>query len=175
MSARPWLVAALLLAFAASSAAQSSEASDRALDDHVRALTNGMRCPCNCTMALDVCECNDHPGEPWKSAFVIKNEIRKWIGEGQSDDQIRELLVEKAGESILQAPRAQGFNLVLYLGIPAFVLAGLGVVVVTARRLTARPALAAATAPTSDAPARDPLVERYRARIEEELRSQWHS
>ncbi|MBI1853726.1 MAG: cytochrome c-type biogenesis protein CcmH [Planctomycetes bacterium] len=166
-------VVTFLLVVAVAAHGQTKPLTDEEIDKRIFTITSDMRCPCACTMTLERCECNDHPNEPWKSAFFIKNEMRKWMRQGKSDEEVRDLLVKNAGEILLQAPTFQGFNLFLYLGIPAMSLAGLALVFVVARRLTARPALVV-TGGTAAAPeTRDALVERYRTRIEEELRSLW--
>ncbi len=164
------LTGLLLALLPATALGQMTKSTEDEIVARIDRITKGMRCPCDCTMALDVCACDDHPGEPWKSAKFIKEKMRDWISAGKSDEEIKSLLVQNAGEMLLQSPPFQGFNLVLYFGIPVLAFGGLGLVFVMARRLSRPSASAPGTAaPASDEP-KDPLVERHRARIEDEIR-----
>jgi len=58
----------------------------------------------------------------------LRREIRRLIGEGYSDDEVYDFLVQRYGEFVLYRPRMSGVTLLLWLAPAAFLLIG-GVVV----------------------------------------------
>jgi len=56
------------------------------------------------------------------AARQVRAELRQWLGEGLSDQQILERFTERYGARILAVPPAQGFNRWLYW-LPALLTA----------------------------------------------------
>ncbi|HUQ40321.1 MAG TPA: cytochrome c-type biogenesis protein CcmH [Acidimicrobiales bacterium] len=75
-----------------------------------------------------------------KAAVAVRDEIRRRVARGQSDDAIRAYLVSRYGDDILLAPPSSGVGLAVWaLPAVAFVLGALGLAAafVRWRRLTA--------------------------------------
>jgi cytochrome c-type biogenesis protein CcmH len=140
--------------------------------DPARAITDGIICPCSCGEILTGCTCD--------TGKAMKAYVDREVGDGKSKDQVEAALVSQYGEVILGAPKAQGFNLVVW--IAPFVMTVLGflfashVLVKWSRR---RDALAvgggASTPGTPGAPesrmdATAARLAALRARAEEELK-----
>ncbi len=62
-------------------------------------------------------------------ASDLRREIRRLLGEGKSDAEVYDFLVQRYGEFVLYRPPMSGFTLLLWLAPGAFLLVG-GVVVV---------------------------------------------
>lgn len=54
----------------------------------------------------------------------LRREIRRLMGEGMSDAEIYDFLVERYGEFVLYRPRMSGVSLVLWIAPGIFLLAG---------------------------------------------------
>lgn len=139
--------------------------------DPARAITDGIICPCSCGEILTGCTCD--------TGKAMKAYVDREVGGGKSKDQVEAALVSQYGEVILGAPKAQGFNLVVW--IAPFVMTVLGflfashVLVKWSRRREALAVDGGASAPGSpDSGSRmDPAAARLaalRARAEEELK-----
>lgn len=68
------------------------------------------------------------------NAAVVREEIRSWVREGRTEDWITAELVSRYGESILSAPRFDGFNIVVWIFPIIALLVGLGVILAYLRR-----------------------------------------
>ena len=67
----------------------------------------------------------------------LRREIRRLMGEGMSDSEIYDFLVERYGEFVLYRPRMSGISLLLWIAPGAFLLAGGFVIVrVLRKRMT---------------------------------------
>jgi cytochrome c-type biogenesis protein CcmH len=100
--------------------------------DRARALAAEFRCPdCESLSAAD---------SQTQSARAIRRDLRDRIAEGQSDAEIRQVYVDRYGESILLKPEQGGLGLVVW-GLPVLfvVLAGAGLVVAFRRWRRAAP------------------------------------
>ena len=84
--------------------------------DAVRAITNGIICPCSCGEILTGCTC--------ETAKAMRADIEREVAAGKSKDVIEASLVSQYGEVILGAPKAKGFNLVVW--VAPFVMTGIG-------------------------------------------------
>ena len=73
---------------------------------------------------------------PTKGAAELRDQIRTWLMEGQSEDWILDELELQYGPSILGAPRMRGMGLVAWLVPPLFFVVGAIGVVVFLRRQT---------------------------------------
>lgn len=130
---------ALVLLFATGAEAQVGSAipsiparSDSALEATTTMLASELRCP--------VCQGNSIQDSPSELAQEMRSVIRDQLRAGRTPDEVRAYFVDKYGEWILLAPKAEGFNLVVYL-VPILAIVVGGVVVVrTVRRSTTGPA-----------------------------------
>lgn len=75
--------------------------------DPARQITSQLICPCSCGEILSGCTCDTGKA---MQAFV-SDELKK----GKSKDQIVASLVAEYGEVIRGAPKAEGFNLVVWV------------------------------------------------------------
>ena len=60
-------------------------------------------------------------------ALDLRNQIRTQIGQGKSDEQIRDYMVERYGDFVLYKPPFKASTLVLWLGPLMLLVAGAGV------------------------------------------------
>ena len=106
-------------------------------------------------------DCPSHEAETLRMWLVVQEAA------GRPRAEVEAEVVERFGDAILAAPRAEGFGLAAYaLPIAVFLLGG-ALVAVVLRRVTARPATPAAPAAAAVSPARpDPDLERI---VDEEL------
>ncbi|HEX5031057.1 MAG TPA: cytochrome c-type biogenesis protein CcmH [Candidatus Eisenbacteria bacterium] len=157
------LVASLLAAIVVPAHATESAAGRK---DPARAITSQLICPCSCGEILSGCTC-----ETGKSMQgFVTDELKK----GKTKDEITASLVSKYGEVIRGAPKAQGFNLLVWV-LP-FVATGVGFVfaALVLKRWVGRrqPAGAGGLPPAGQPPrttAEQDLAD-LRARAEAELR-----
>jgi cytochrome c-type biogenesis protein CcmH len=116
----PWIalgvVAVVVVAWVAWPSGSKSDA------QRARALAAELRCPdCESLSAAD---------SQTQSARAIRRDLRERIAGGQSDAEIRQVYVDRYGESILLKPEQSGLGLLVW-GLPVLfvVLAGAGLVV----------------------------------------------
>jgi cytochrome c-type biogenesis protein CcmH len=93
---------------------------DSALEARTTALASELRCP--------VCQGNSIQDSPSELAQQMRDLIRDQLRAGKTPDDVRAYFVAKYGEWILLSPKAEGFNMVVYL-IPLLVILGGGAVV----------------------------------------------
>ena len=157
------LVGSAMLSFALSATAPAKTQKDPARD-----ITDGIICPCSCGEILTGCTC--------ETGKAMRAYVDAEVKGGKTKDQIEAALVGQYGEVILGAPKAKGFNLLVWVAPVVATVAGLMIasfVLVRWRRqnLVAGPAASLEGGP--GAPLRtDPeaRVATLRARAEEELR-----
>jgi cytochrome c-type biogenesis protein CcmH len=120
MRAPTWL-AAVWLAFAAGSwvAVAQEEFDDPALNERYRALIREIRCP----------KCLNEPIAESKApvAAELRREVRRLIGEGASDDEVKTFLSSRYGEFVLYSPRLTPTTFAVYAA--PFLLLALGALV----------------------------------------------
>ena len=130
--------------------------------DPARAITSQLICPCSCGEILSGCIC--------ETGVSMNAYVAKEIKAGKAKETIEAALVAKYGEVILGAPKAKGFNLLVWV-LPFLMTAiGLSTAWVILRRWVRRKSEmvpAAAAAPGSSAEAD---LAALRARAEAELR-----
>jgi cytochrome c-type biogenesis protein CcmH len=138
--------------------------------DPARAITSQLICPCSCGEILSGCIC-----ETGKS---MQGFVSDQLQAGKNKDQITASLVSKYGEVILGAPKAEGFNLVVWIAPFLATLLGFLVAAFVLRRwVRRRSTLALATAgpgsphPSVRSATGQEDMAAHRARAEEELRS----
>jgi len=156
---RPLVLLVLMALVAAASTALATE-SAAGRKDPARAITSQLICPCSCGEILSGCTC-----ETGKSMQgFVTDELKK----GKGKEEITTALVAKYGEVIRGAPKAEGFNLLVWV-LP-FVATAIGFVIaaLVLKRWVGRrnPALAGA----GDAPMTTADQDDLRARAEAELR-----
>ncbi|MDX1673406.1 MAG: cytochrome c-type biogenesis protein CcmH [Longimicrobiales bacterium] len=104
---------------------------DSAMEARATRLAAELRCP--------VCQGLSIQDSPSPLAQQMKDLIRSQVVEGRTDEEIHQYFISKYGEWVLLEPKAEGFNLVVYL-LPALaLLAGAGLIVVAVRRWTVPP------------------------------------
>jgi cytochrome c-type biogenesis protein CcmH len=101
----PSALAALLL-LGALAAAAAPPAQPDAAEARVRALEAKLMAPCCYTQTIDLHESD--------IARQMRSEVRAWVAQGLSDQQILDRYVARYGPRILAVPPAQGFNRLLY-------------------------------------------------------------
>jgi cytochrome c-type biogenesis protein CcmH len=129
MNVRAWLLAACLALSVSAMAIDTEEAfDDPVLNDRYRALIREIRCP----KCLN--ESIAESGAP--VAADLRREVRRLIGEGATDDEIKTFLSSRYGEFVLYRPRVSETTWALWAGPFLFLAIG-GVVfwrIVVARR-----------------------------------------
>lgn len=138
--------------------------------DPAQAITSQLICPCSCGEVLSGCTCDTGKS---MQAFVEGS-----LKDGKSKDQIVGALVAQYGEVIRGAPKAQGFNLVVWVAPFAATLAGFAIAFLVLRRwVRRRPAEVAPDGPSLGSHGISPRgstpdedLEALRARAEAELR-----
>jgi cytochrome c-type biogenesis protein CcmH len=145
----PWalLAAVVAVALVVGTAGGDGEPSSR--EERVMALAADFRCPtCRGQSVAD----SDAP-----AAAAIRQEIARQVGEGRSDDEIRDYVLERYPRSQQVPPRSGLAGLVWVLPVAAAVAAGAGLVLAF-RRWRVAPGAAAPS------PEDRVLVERARRR-----------
>ncbi len=111
----PWLILAALLAGALVTAAVGDRGA-RTTAERTRDLAESIKCP--------TCQGQSVAGSDATAAKSIRTEIARRIGEGQSDEQIRDYISGLYGEdSLLTPPRTGVAGLIWFLPVAFFVLA----------------------------------------------------
>jgi cytochrome c-type biogenesis protein CcmH len=136
--------------------------------DPAHAITSQLICPCSCGEVLSGCTCDTGKS---MQAFV-ENSLKG----GKSKDQIIGALVAQYGEVIRGAPKAKGFNLLVWVAPFAATLAGFVIASIVLRRMVRRRAPALAAAGGASMPGNtgsgsaETEMDALRARAEAELR-----
>jgi cytochrome c-type biogenesis protein CcmH/NrfF len=94
-------------------------------------IASDLRCP--------VCQGLSIQASPSPLAQQMKDLIRSQLVEGRSEEEVKAYFVSKYGEWVLMEPKAEGFNLLVYLLPAAGLLAGIGLIAVAVRRWTVPP------------------------------------
>jgi cytochrome c-type biogenesis protein CcmH len=115
----------LLLGMATLAAAQSPR-DDAELEAMVRNLAAQLRCP--------VCQGVSIQDSPTELAFEMKAVIRQQLVDGKSPEEVKAYFTERYGEWVLLQPKAEGFNLIVYVLPFAVLLVGVGFVYKTIQR-----------------------------------------
>ena len=110
---------AVLVAVALAVVAATSVTAD-ALDDQVREIARGLRCP--------VCENVSTADSQAELAVQMRLVIRDKLEQGQTRAQITTYFLERYGESVLFEPPKRGFSLLAWGVTPAGLLVGAAVV-----------------------------------------------
>jgi cytochrome c-type biogenesis protein CcmH/NrfF len=149
-------------------AAPGARAADTAAGDQkdpARAITSQLICPCSCGEVLSGCTC--------ETGIALKGYVDRELTAGKDKDTIEASLIAKYGEVILGAPKAKGFNLVVWVAPFVATLLGFGIASMVLFRWVRqkREGLAAVTpASTPSSPDHAASMEAYRARVEADIR-----
>jgi cytochrome c-type biogenesis protein CcmH/NrfF len=149
-------------------AAFANESAAGSKADPVRAITSQLICPCSCGEVLSGCTCD--------TGISLKGYVADEIKAGKGKEAIEAALVAKYGEVILGAPKAKGFNLIVWVAPFIATAFGFGIASLVLARWVQRKRAAAATAGGPGAPAAggtpsiDASMEALRARAEAEIR-----
>ncbi len=98
--------------------------------DPAHAITSQLICPCSCGEVLSGCTC-----ETGKS---MQATVENGIKQGKSKNQIVGALVSQYGEVIRGAPKAEGFNLIVWVAPFAATLLGFAIAFLVLRRWVRR-------------------------------------
>ncbi len=118
------LVAALLLTSPVSAQETNPEVPS---DDDVNAIASEMYCPVCENTPLDVC--GTQACEQWREL------IREKLGDGWSEQQIKDYFVLQYGDRVLSTPPARGFNWLVYIIPPFLFLWGAVILFIAFRRM----------------------------------------
>ena len=124
-------------------------------DDQVNAVAKKLNCPVCENVPLDVCET--------QACVQWRDLIRQKLAAGETPEQVIAYFRATYGDRVLQSPPNSGFTALVWILPFVGLAAGVVILVVVLRRMTARPA-AAATA--TEMPS---LTDEYRKRLEREL------
>lgn len=113
-----------------------------ALEDETSRVSHGLRCP--------VCQGSSVGDSPSQSARNMKAEVRDLLAAGFTADQVVAYFEFSYGEFVRLEPKAEGFNLFVWLAPLLLLLGGGAVTAVAIRRFSAN---APATAATNEAAA----------------------
>ena len=126
-----WLRAILLcLALAITPAAWAVNPdemlADPVLEQRARDISGELRCLVCQNQSID-----DSDADLARDLRIL---VRERLTAGDSDEQVRQYLVDRYGEFVLLRPRFEVRTLILWLAAPALLLAGLVTLIVTVRR-----------------------------------------
>ena len=114
-----------------------------------REVASNLRCP--------ICQGLSVADSPTASAQAMLDQVRDLLEQGYSSDQIFAYFEGAYGEFVLLTPRADGFNLVVWLGPIVVLIAGITMLAVRFRR--SKPT---ATSAPPEVEELDPYLERVR-------------
>ncbi|HEX8823043.1 MAG TPA: cytochrome c-type biogenesis protein [Archangium sp.] len=135
-----------------------SEPLTPALEARVQKLGKELRCA--------VCQGLSVADSPSSMARAQLDKVRELVSEGKTDQEVRDYFIARYGEWVLLQPKAEGFNLLVWLGPVALLLGG-GYVI--SRQVRRQPAPAPPAPPAPGTPASDEPVDPYLAAVRREL------
>jgi cytochrome c-type biogenesis protein CcmH len=113
-------------------------------DPVVIATERRIRCTCGCGLDVYTCRTTDFS---CTYSPALHREAMELFAAGKSPDQVVSAFVAKYGETVLMAPKAQGFNLLAYFVPGTAVVVAAGLLVWVLRRRRKVPAIEPAPAP----------------------------
>ena len=133
-----------------------------ALESRVQKLGKELRCA--------VCQGLSVADSPSSMARAQLDKVRELVAEGKTDQEVRDYFIARYGEWVLLQPKAEGFNLLVWLGPVALLLGGGYVIARQVKRQPTQATPAAASTPAAPAtPASDESVDLYLAAVRREL------
>ncbi|MDO8491202.1 MAG: cytochrome c-type biogenesis protein CcmH [Dehalococcoidia bacterium] len=155
------LVSVALIVLAVSIFVSPALAADTAT---VNSIAAKVMCQCGC--GKTVLNCDD---QGCTTREEMLSTIRQGLDNGRSENQIIQTFVARYGEKVLVEPPKQGFNLVVWVTPFAALVFGAGLVFVMARQWVNR-SKTLPTAPAGGSAEADPKEDKYRRRLEKELK-----
>jgi cytochrome c-type biogenesis protein CcmH len=131
-----------------------------ALEARVQKLGKELRCA--------VCQGLSVSDSPSSMARAQLDKVRELVSQGKSDQEVRDYFVARYGEWVLLQPKAEGFNLFVWLGPLALLLGG-GFVIYRQVRREPEPSTPAASAPEAPNATPNDSVDPYLAAVRREL------
>jgi cytochrome c-type biogenesis protein CcmH len=89
---------------------------DSVLDARVKTVASRLRCP--------VCQGESIQDSPAELSAQMRTLVREQLAAGRSEAEVFDYFVQKYGQWILLEPKAEGFNLVVYLLPLGFIVLG---------------------------------------------------
>ena len=120
------LLLALCLATPAVALSPDEILSDPVLEQRARDISAGLRCLVCQNQSID-----DSDADLAKDLRVL---VRERLVAGDSDEAVRQFLVDRYGEYVLLNPRVNGHTLILWIAAPVLLIVGLGTLFVIGRR-----------------------------------------
>jgi cytochrome c-type biogenesis protein CcmH len=130
------------------------------LEARVQAVAKELRCA--------VCQGLSVADSPSSMARAQLDKVRELVSQGKTDQEIREYFVARYGEWVLLQPKAEGVNLLVWLGPVALLLGGAYVIARQVRRQP-EPAASSSSTPAAPSPSKDDAVDPYLAAVRREL------
>ncbi len=124
-----WLAAAMLglsLCGVAKAAIDTYQFADEAERERYRELTKELRCP--------KCQNQDIADSNAPIAADLRREIFRMLGEGKSNQQIVDFMVDRYGDFVRYKPALTAKTWLLWFGPAALLLGGIGVMAVIVRK-----------------------------------------
>jgi cytochrome c-type biogenesis protein CcmH len=132
------------------------------LSRRTQEVTDKLRCP--------VCQGLSVADSPTATAVAMKHQAEQMLATGFSEAQVLGYFEQSYGEFVRLAPKAEGFNLVVWIAPILVLVAGMAIV---ARRLGHRGALSVRTGETASTERTEevsPELQQYLDRIRQEVR-----
>jgi cytochrome c-type biogenesis protein CcmH len=120
------LLLALLLVTPALAVSPDEVLNDPVLEQRARDISAGLRCLVCQNQSID-----DSDADLAKDLRVL---VRERLVAGDSDEAVRQFLVDRYGEYVLLNPRINNHTLLLWIAAPALLLVGLGTLIYVGRR-----------------------------------------
>ena len=120
------LLLALCLAAPAIAVGPDEILPDPVLEQRARDISAGLRCLVCQNQSID-----DSDADLAKDLRVL---VRERLVAGDSDEAVRQYLVDRYGEYVLLNPRVNNHTILLWIAAPVLLLAGLGTLVVVGRK-----------------------------------------
>jgi cytochrome c-type biogenesis protein CcmH len=120
------LVTALLFGGSALALSPHEILADPVLEQRARDISAGLRCLVCQNQSID-----DSDADLAKDLRVL---VRERLVAGDSDEDVRQYVVDRYGEYVLLNPRVGGHTILLWIAAPVLLLGGLGMLWLTGRR-----------------------------------------
>jgi cytochrome c-type biogenesis protein CcmH len=120
------LLIALLLAAQVAALSPDEVLPDPVLEQRARDISAGLRCLVCQNQSID-----DSDADLAKDLRVL---VRERLVAGDSDEAVRQFLVDRYGEYVLLNPRVGGHTILLWIAAPVLLIAGLGTLFLVGRR-----------------------------------------
>lgn len=155
----PWVAGAALVIFALSALSAPGFAAKKGPEQEI---TDNIICPCSCGEILTGCTCD--------TAKEMRAFVASSLQNGKTKAEITESLVAQYGEVVLGAPKARGFNLIVWVAPVLVTFLGFAIAFILLRRWAARRPAAATPGAAGSGRSAEQDLDALRARAEEELR-----